>query len=247
MSKKIIILVPVWGRPEIFKIFIRQIGKFIAKSKHDYHVFFIFSPEDNYLDELNGMLISENTDYVYYRSFFSNDNLGAKMNAAIDDIKRMPTNYDYLMNIGSDDLVHQSLNELYDDHIDSGNPFFGLRAIFFYNMINGKALFFNSFGKYMAGAGRMIRFDIVNKISKLYTDNLNRGLDSDSEMWLNGLGYYPEYIYADFPYIVDIKSYVNIHSFESLPGEEINPDIIHENFDFEKVNVNLKGYGIKKL
>jgi len=218
-KKSIAIVIPCWKRSEILKLTMQQLNNFIryASDKVIIRVFYIFSPEDPELDNHLENLKLCTHDLVVM--FLKNELLGYKLNQGVLIASKF--NFDYLMNFGSDDLIHEKLIDIYMPFIEMDVQLFGLNSVWFYE--NGQdPVYFNTYnGKYLVGAGRMIHFRTVNKVIKqyggLYPDEINKGMDTASAKRIINCGIDPVSIKTDdFPYIVDVKSDVNINSFELI-------------------------------
>jgi hypothetical protein len=218
-KKSIAIVIPCWKRAEILKLTMLQLNQFIkyASEKVNVRVFYVFSEEDPEINQhLQNLKVCTHDICVV---FAPNDQLGKKLNQGVSIAAKF--GYHYLMNFGSDDLIHEKLIDLYMPFIEMNLPFFGLNSVWFQE---GQAdpIYFKSYnGKYLVGAGRMIHFDVVNKVMMhyggLYPDEICRGMDTASAKRIINCGIHPVPIHTDeFPYIVDLKSEVNINSFEFI-------------------------------
>jgi len=205
---KILILVPLWQRPEITKIWAYSMGYFLTEG---ISVLTILSREDPYYHE--------NLDIIHHSGFevcyFENKPLGRKLNAGIEYALEA-YDFDYLMNLGSDDILHPGLLSLYDPYIKAKNLFFGLDKVYFFDYIKHKLGLTEA---YLWGAGRMISREILEKIrikgSFLYESKYERGLDCNSIENIKKLLNidYLQVKTEDFPYLVDIKSEFGINDF----------------------------------
>jgi hypothetical protein len=207
---KILILVPIWKRPEITKIWVEGMKYFLTPN---ISVLAILSNEDpNYNDNIE--IIKDEFNYCFY----DNNPLGKKLNAgieyALDNFE-----FDYLMNLGSDDIIHPGIWSLYDQYFKVGNKFFGLDVVYFYDKISSKLACSTP---YLWGAGRVIHREILEKIrikgDFLYKNEFSQGLDCNSiekvKFLLNIE--YKQVETNDFPYLVDIKSEIGISDFTLL-------------------------------
>jgi len=249
IKTKISILLPIWQRPDVFDIVLRQLEIFIRQTKKDFDilVFFVYSKEDAKLTELKALISNFKGEYKELEH--SNMFLGQKMNAGIDLIRKF--DYDFLMNLGSDDLISPKLLALYKKHL-SKHDIIGIDSCAFYKD-HGNILFLKYYnGKRAVGAGRLISKKAIDTIYKeklkLYTAGKNRGMDSDSANNLKLYGFTEFVIQTDLPLIVDIKSDTNIndfssiaqnYKFENLPFTEI------ENLYMKKVTNKIKDGFIK--
>lgn len=152
-------------------------------------------------------------DWVMHK----NQPLGEKKNYGLMYAKKF--DFDYLMEIGSDDLI---LNELLTDYIKyiGKHDFFGITDSAYINSESGECRrLISRHSTY--GAGRMIHRKVLEKVNwKLWHDHLMRGLDNNSVFTLQKAGVkYHKADVLDFPCVVDVKSKENIWKFNYFLGK----------------------------
>ena len=206
---KIVCMIPVWKRPNILNICVENNKKF---ANNNMIFVYIVSENDPFIEQIRKIL---NGEIVFYHK---NRPLGAKMNAGIEAISKH-FKYDYLMNLGSDDMIIDDIYKIYNPLMNIGLDLFGYNSCYvkkistdmIYEMPNANP-------EHCIGAGRMIKKEIIENCGlKIYDDNFERGLDSNS-MQIMKL-YNPTlkpYILDGIAPIVDIKSEVNINTFEMV-------------------------------
>lgn len=163
-----------------------------------------------------------------------NKPLGAKMNAGVKEALAS-FDFSHLMQLGSDDLLAKPFfcrrlngSPGIFEHLESKTPFFGLSELITYNTETGE----NKYSHIPTGfgAGRFIRRDIIEKtvsvLGYLWTPEKNKGLDFDSESNISKCYSFHEVrlktVYNQGKALcVDLKSPVNIHSFEDIPGQAL--------------------------
>lgn len=206
----ILILVPIWGRPEITHLWGYALEGFVTE---EMTVLTILSKEDKYF--------KDNFDIIHDCGFqyceYSNKPLGRKLNAGIE--YALTLEWDYLMNLGSDDLIHPAILQLFSPFLDQKIPFFGINRVFFYEKITKKLA---KSVPYVWGAGRMISRHLIENLRSnggfLYNSDFSRGLDCNSmDTIQEKVGIKYELIDSgNFPYIVDIKTWDNINDFNMM-------------------------------
>jgi len=143
-----------------------------------------------------------------------------------------------MMNLGSDDLLHPHLFELYLPYFFEYHVF-GINKVYFFKHPD-ECLYFDYYNKpHIVGAGRMISKVALQKVLEqrtLYNENKSRCLDADSAVVLSRFQIAEHCINPGvFPYIVDIKSETNIHSFEEIKKScgisQFACDIVKMHFD----------------
>lgn len=234
MNKKphIIILIPCYKRANILRICIDGITKLIEVNKlYKITPVWLISPEDTELKAIRKLLT--NQKYVIE---YSNLQVGEKLNAGINFIHQT-FKYDYLMNFGSDNIIHPNLLHLFKPYIEAKIHMFGLTNIYFHNYKHNETLFMALYDKLMPyGLARMIHYDVINHFKNkhidLYCDRLNSGLDTNSFHTMQNIEGF-QYIKIDtgnIPLTIDIKSNTNINHW--LVVSKVNAP--------EKYNVDLK-------
>ena len=208
MKPKILVLLPIWGRMNITELCLSNIKK--LQKYYSIDVLCVVS-------EQWAKLMAFKYGFKYVE--VSNDDLGHKMNVGVE--RALKIDFDYMMNLGSDDIITKDLLDEYKESMDNNYPMFGITKVCFYDS-QTKELKEVDYG-HLIGAGRMIRKDIIERLAvtngkvTMYDKGLERGLDNNSrkrfmsvamrELSLNG------------NVIVDIKSDENIWKFSDLKGE----------------------------
>lgn len=220
---KIAVIIPVWGRHKVLSHVLKSIEDF--KLKGYFNFYFIFSEEDKHSEKILPKL-QYFLNYVSFNSRIitaSNDELGRKINRGI--LFAIEDGFDYMMNLGSDNLIHPNLFDLYEPYLKQNYAVIGINSVAYCDcqIKDGKSTMESYLNKsdIMVGAGRMIHYEAVKncfeKFGGLYTNDRQRGLDQDSLNHLTSLGYKPLILDSgDFPYIVDIKTQANINTMETV-------------------------------
>ena len=226
---KILILTAFHERPEISKIYWLGIER--LRQYFNINTFAIVSDSDNL------KLAEQSSDNIL---FTSNEQLGRKMNHGLSEAMKLP--FDYLMQLGSDDLITNNILIKYQEIMQSNNTFFGLNKAI---IVNSKKLKCQKLtANHIHGAGRCIRKDIIKKYSyynslgmSLWDDNKYSGLDADSRSNIHetetliDLGDYE---------IIDIKNSTNIWKYEGFNGVEESIELIKPKISDLEYNTLLK-------
>lgn len=217
--KNIAIVIPCWMRPEILSLTVKQLNILCEENinKVNITVIYSLSHEDPQISEVISAL--KFCMHKYYVVFSDNNLLGQKVNDAITIA--ISLDFDYIMNLGSDDLIHPDLIDLYLPFLEMEIPFFGLASVWFYKSGEKPFCFQNYNSNYLIGAGRMIHKKVINKVNdkfgSLYNPSINRGMDTHSANKIMECGFKQIFVYdGKHPLIVDIKSDINIHSYEAI-------------------------------
>lgn len=227
---KLLIYLAVWKRPQITELCFLGINRMKTHPAYDIQALAVISEESMIpLCEKYGV------NWVMYK----NEPLGEKKNFGLSKAKEFE--FDYLMEIGSDDLI---LNELLDDYKNyiGKYDFFGINDAAYINSETGdcRRLISNN-STY--GAGRMIHRRILESVNwKLWNDGINKGMDNNSILSLlrKGIGY-KKVKPMEFPGVIDVKSDVNIWKFNYYLGYHYDIKEILKRLSKEEVDyVNVK-------
>jgi glycosyltransferase involved in cell wall biosynthesis len=197
---KILTLIPLWKRPEVVRFIVERLPEHVTP-------LFLISPEDPNYQELKEII------HIYRYIDIKNDPLGRKMNVGVKS--SLQIDYDYLMNLGSDDVLDQRYFDEIQLYLDKNSPFFGYDSCFVVGFKNHDRYYLkNKCVEYPIGAGRMIRRDVVEQIADwgMYTPEKNQGMDGDSTNRIRfATGVVPEIIRTENPPITDYKTNTNIN------------------------------------
>jgi hypothetical protein len=223
-TTKILIYLAVWKRPEITELCFTGIKRLKSHPCFDFETLAVISEESMIpLCEKHGVhwVMSENLP------------LGRKKNNGLQEA--MNFKFDYLLEIGSDDLVLNELLDWYAPMIDAGERFFGIRDIAYIESDTGECRRLISKSTY--GAGRMIHRSALEQMDwKLWKDTLNRGLDNNSVFnMLKKKINYKTLAPKEFPGVIDVKSDVNLWGFDYFLGKEYDRDELFKRLSKEEV------------
>jgi glycosyltransferase involved in cell wall biosynthesis len=220
---KVLILIPVYKRPEVFAICAKSLLWFKTKVKSwQIEVVCVLSPEDKYLKENEKTAKKYGFKAVYYKNLPVSD----KMNAALEYIATH-LEFDYLMNFGSDDLIHPDIEMLYEPYLKQKCRLFGVNTLYFTELCSKKTIHFDTYATHGSiGAGRMIHCSILEHFHRdqypMYEPGLDCGLDTSSAMTIKRVLQIPDVVIESgkYPYIVDIKTTTNINQFFEIESRK---------------------------
>ena len=221
-SIRIIVLTCIYGRSDVTDTFISALYRFVARSPEwvQINAVFVVSNSDDWAN------IVVHTDYYDWMetTYSPNMPLGRKHNLGISFTHHM-MQYDYIMQLGSDDLVSDEIWQYYEKPLQAGRKFFGLSDLYFYNAKTHAVKHYGS--NQVFGACRMIHRDIVRQLVRdtgyvqLWTDEKNSALDRDSENNITkeigfcNIRVLP--VKTPKPMVIDIKTEENINKWDDLP------------------------------
>ena len=209
---KILLMTAVWKRPELTAMMVRGLN---FPDYANVRPFFILSEEDPYF--LANHAIVKNYDYLVY----PNEPLGRKKNVGLRFARQW--DWDYLMELGSDDLYTPLVWKYYMKPFAERWPVFGFNQIYYYNITDGSAVWMENYaldheGEPMPfGALRCIRRDLIDGVDELWRDKWFCSMDGCSYQVIKDKGYRAEVIdVGRDPVICDIKSGVNLTSWPEI-------------------------------
>lgn len=153
-------------------------------------------------------------DYVMHK----NEPLGEKKNVGLT--YSMRKDFDYLVEIGSDDLLKNEFLELYP----WDRSVYGLRDFVMMNSEDGECRRLNDRNAAF-GLGRAIRRDALEAmrqpdgVYRLWKDTISHGMDNNSTWTLAKKGFLETRIKSPEPLAIDIKSETNIWPFTRIGTE----------------------------
>lgn len=205
MDKKILILLPIWGRESIVKICFDN----LKDLQKDFNIEVLCVVSEQW-----AKILAFEYGFKYVNA--PNECLGTKMNIGVEE--SLKYQYDYLMNLGSDDIITKELFEIYEPLFKENYPFFGGTRL---TIIDSKSKRLKTTDyQAMIGAGRCIRKDVLKdvlEIQPMYS-KIQRGLDFNS---MSKFKCAMKEIKNPFRTIYDIKSDTNIWAYDNLGGDEL--------------------------
>lgn len=147
-----------------------------------------------------------------------NKPLGTKKNVGLSHA--MNFKWDYLLEVGSDDLLKSNLFDLYKPYL--GADVLGTNNFLYINIEDGSCR--NYIGKTNYGLGRAISRHVVESMECLWHPASNKGLDNYSLFHMITKGFSHKRVKSEKPVGIDIKSEENIWPFNYFHGHEYDFD-----------------------
>lgn len=181
---------------------------------------------------------TDQTECNYFKEFttinFGNRYLGAKWNAAI--YAAYLRKVDYVMMIGSDDVINPEIAEVYKPYMEEGNLIFGMQDFLALNLETDRIKHFKGYPKEYSlpiGAGRMISRQALEKVNGMPAIHIRqKGIDTSISRTLKRHGIQDTVILHPKPLILDIKSADSLTAYDRIKGQEkpANYDWIEQEF-----------------
>lgn len=239
---KITALMPLWGRPEIAQLAINALPwwvhsiVFVASREDPHHADLLYNSHKAIPHHVKGVAFLEAPNHP----------LGAKHNVGVEAILE-EFNSDYLLNIGSDNIIHESLLETYFEKLGGvwpTNSIIGLGGCDWYEPSTHKAASIH-YGEVpvIMGAGRLVHRDILIRCDgELYSPSAERGLDTNSQFNAMRLGDIRTYKFDITHMVLDIKTALNINPFSQLEEGNIAHAELPEQFIIDRYGIG--GYSV---
>lgn len=222
--KTILTFTPVWRRPEIFEICLQGIARLQKYNPAKYRIipFFIVSEA-----EAATMVLKYGFDFIYH----TNLPLGAKKNAGLSYVMEK-YKFDYLMEIGSDDIIKNEYLDFLAPHMAAEIQQITPHDAWFIDTNTGKTAYWLT--QKVIGLGRCIHYNALAKFEKsnyrLWLPDLNKGMDTCSWQQLLIKGIKNTLVSTNAIYTLDIKSDVNINTITPFKPATITPDELLSHF-----------------
>ena len=199
---KLLIFLAVWKRPEITEICFMGLNRLRKHPDYDINVLAVISEES-----MIPLCEKYNVSWVMHE----NQPLGAKKNFGISEA--MKKEFDYLIEIGSDDVLKNEYLEVISPYLGVNN-LIGIDHAAYINAATGACRYIKS--KTSFGMGRAVRKSALEKVGKMWSNKQNKGMDKHSTFTMAQAGVLERRISSDLPLGIDIKSDVNIWGWRDI-------------------------------
>lgn len=168
-----------------------------------------------------------------------NKPLSKKHNTLLTKAKELDVDGVVLM--GSDDVVCDNYWKWIYTLDSKSTNIIGLKDFYFYSTQDKQLAYWGGYknGKQVAGAGRFFSRTILDKVNwKLWSDNLDKGLDSDCSKRLKSLGFGERSFTMDEidSFLVDVKHTVSITNLAIINNcKKVNSSIMAKKVNKETV------------
>lgn len=219
MSKiKISLISLVWKRPEIFEMFATGIKEMKKAMPKDFHLDVIIAGSEG--DRSRKMVEAHGFIYIECPNY----PLANKANAPLSLARII--NPDYVLCMGSDDILHPDTFVMYCDLMRKGVDFMGVLDFYFYDTTSGKSSYWGGYKEpyrvgRTCGAGRVLSRRILDLWKwKIWEVKHNHILDNSMDEKLKNVEHKScTFKLRDFNlYAVDVKSTTNMTPFELWPN-----------------------------
>lgn len=148
---KVLIFLAVWRRPEITEICFIGIDRLRKSGLLQIDTLAVISEQS-----MIPLCKKYDIDFVMHK----NEPLGEKKNVGLN--YAMLKSWDYLLEIGSDDVMKTEILEYYKSVMEQRVPFFGINHFYYINSADGECRRYLTKASY--GAGRCIAREVIEKV-----------------------------------------------------------------------------------
>jgi len=180
-----------------------------------------------------------------------NEPLGNKKNIGIRQALRF--DWDYLIEVGSDDVWTSLMWDYLQPYFRQNNPFFGFLSLYIYNLLTDEARFVGEYNidttdtLTAIGVGRCVRRDIVERSLDLWNPSAHFGMDgySSAQIWRKTGIRATVLDTKRLPVVCDIKTATCMsgwHEFDDM-SEPVDAGWVREVFHINPLTLkNLKDF-----
>lgn len=222
----LLIYLAVWRRPQITELCFMGIERMKKHSAYNIKALAVISEPE---------MIQLCNKYDIEWTMQDNYPLGKKKNAGLKKAKEI--DFDYLMEIGSDDLITNELLTQYLDYYGK-YEFFGITDAAYIESESGVCKRLIS-EKSTYGAGRIISRRLLDQMDwTLWSDSIQRGLDNNSLLNIESKTKvkYHKVKHHEVPGVIDVKSSENLWKFNYFLGEDYDLLEIYKRLSEKEVN-----------
>ena len=176
---KLLIFLAVWRRPEITEICFMGIDRLRKAALFEIDTMAVISE-----NSMKSLCKKYDIDFIFHKNLPLGEKKNAGLNAA------MLKSWDYLIEIGSDDLLKTEVLECYRPFFERGEEFFGIKDFLFINSDSGECRRLKSDTVY--GAGRCISRKALERVAYGVDVIAKEGLISPGRTTAKGnAGFFP--------------------------------------------------------
>ncbi len=209
---KIAIVTGTWGRPTIFELFAQGI-KNLPEIKGVELEVIVAGSEGKWSRE-------RVKKHGFHYIEIENHPLAAKMNKTLHKAKKLKS--DYVICLGSDDIMSPNIYKYYISLFRDGFDFIGVTDCYFYNIMNRKAIYWGGYREdyrrgHTCGAFRALSKNLLDQMDwECWLNEWSHGLDTGMQLKLQKCDYTSKVFSMQQLglYGLDIKSPDNMTKFE---------------------------------
>jgi len=240
---KLAIVTSVWGRQDVIQMFIQGINNLIDNCK-EFEIYLIVSgshQDENHDYSLGAFEYSIfehlNLDYKYIE--IPNEPLAAKVNATTYAAGKLGV--DYVLCMGSDDIISPELLNEYGKLMRKGIDFIGVTDFYFYDTVSKRSLYWGGYTEpnrkgHTAGAARCLSARLLDQWNWMPWENkdslmLDKSMQDKLKVTPHTIETFS--MKSKGLFAVDIKSSTNMTPFEKWNNSDfIDNAILQKQFPY---------------
>lgn len=222
---RIVIPTCMWQRPAVFEVYARGIRRLRRSSKHE--IVAIMCGSEGEVSES----LARKHGFPYIE--FQNRPLGAKYNARM--LFASAFDPDYVLMLGSDDIISTDLLKAYEKEMEKGTDFMGILDLYIYNVATKQTTYCQGYTNERVGetvgVGRCLSRNLLQQLNwQPWIDSRNSSLDGAMMTKLGSLNYSKKTFRLKEldAFAMDIKSGNNISPFRIDKDHVLtNPELMY--------------------
>jgi hypothetical protein len=174
--KRVVFLTCTFGRTKVSEIYKQN----LINLENCFHKKYIFQNVIVDSENSNKYLFADDKRFEYYN--YSNQPLSNKFNFGCKMLREV--DFDYVIILGSDDIIDNNVFTLYDENMDKSFDIIGMLDVYIFDPKQLKAYYWGGYPKKhkrfgeSVGMGRCLSKKIVENLNyELWEDGLNKSLD----------------------------------------------------------------------
>ena len=243
---KLAIVTSVWGRPEVFNCFLIGIRE-LVKNCTDFEINLIISESSqddvNHLHNTKNLARQIGFGHCEYYDFkvleIPNEPLAAKVNATTYAAGKLGV--DYVLCLGSDDIISPELLNEYGKLMRKGIDFIGVTDFYFYDTVSKRSLYWGGYTEpnrkgHTAGAARCLSAHLLDQWDWMPWENkdslmLDKSMQDKLKVTPHTIETFS--MKSKGLFAVDIKSSTNMTPFEKWNNSDfIDNAILQKQFPY---------------
>lgn len=233
MKKRIQILTAVYKRPDVLRMFLESYVHNRAFCEKFIHLNLFLAGHEEDDGGVNKAIAGQYAKHGVEWFTVPNLPLSNKWQSLLTHVSQ--SDFDYVMILGSDDLVHNSVYSHIDKAIRAGHDQVGLRDLYVVDACTNAGVYWPGYGGEREGesigAGRILSRGVLEKAGfVLWADGLNKCLDNSMTQSLINIKRSEQVLSCLHAPIVDVKSSVNMWGIDTFSGEDIDTESLMAKF-----------------
>lgn len=206
---RVVFFLACWKRPEITELCFMGLQRLMKHRPEVFQTsaFAVISEEE---------MIPLCERYGIEWIFFANDPVGMKKNAGLSEV--LKKDFDYLIELGSDDLILNDLLDTYLPHMEAGEDFLATRSLLMIDAVDGACRKMSFDEECVQGLGRCMSRKLLMEFSgKVHVKSTTAIVSDDSLIDEGGEGFLSQQQVKELAkWVTPTGSQVNVHLWDNI-------------------------------